>query len=53
MHARRGYWGREFYLQIDPEDRARMKGGVVYALHARNVGVGPKWKVAPGVTISR
>ena len=51
--ARRGCWGKEFYIRIARTDWERVRTGVPYSLHAKNAGEGPKWKVKPGLTITR
>jgi hypothetical protein len=53
-----GYWVdakfglHDFYLRIDPKEFARMIPGVAYALIGPETG-DARWKVAPGLTITR
>lgn len=57
-NAERGYWidpnedCREFYIRIAPEERAKMKTGVKYALEVVTQNDSAQWKVAAGMEIT-
>lgn len=51
--ARRGFWGPEFYLQIPPDQYARMQEGIPYRLVARNASEEHQWQIDPGVELTK
>ena len=51
--AERGYWAQEFYVQVPPDEYAKMTPGRPYTIHPANARPTHQWRVKPGVAIRK